>query len=177
MCLFFDDNYSAVQNSPFFHELPCARESYVCKDNRGGAEGTAWGRHDDWPWADVCHYPSVLPGWPGSRWRIALPNMDSPTSTRFLDIGAHYGDKLKLPITKHNISKSKREALHECMELQGNFSSLAREALRHVLASSDSAFDTSWNTAVLNYPGCPTRCFISLASHERKCSQRKLMYP
>lgn len=59
------------------------------------------------------------------------------------DIGALYGDKLKLPITKHNVSKSKSEALHECMKLQGNFSSLAREALRHVLAPSDSAFDTS----------------------------------
>lgn len=52
------------------------------------------------------------------------------------------GEKLKLPLTKHNISKSKRETLDECMKLQGNFSSLARDPLWHVLAPSDSAVDT-----------------------------------
>ncbi|KAM3402655.1 hypothetical protein ACQJBY_006480 [Aegilops geniculata] len=52
------------------------------------------------------------------------------------------GEKLKLPISKHNIAKSKREAIHVCMKLQGNFSSLARDALWHVLAPSDSAFVT-----------------------------------
>lgn len=51
------------------------------------------------------------------------------------------GNKLNLPLTKHKVSKTKMEALHECLKLQGNLSALANEALSKVLAPSGSAFE------------------------------------
>ena len=40
-----------------------------------------------------------------------------------------------------NISKTKNDALHECLKLQGNLSELAHKALWKALAGSDSDFD------------------------------------
>lgn len=50
------------------------------------------------------------------------------------------GNKRNLPLTK-KVSKTKMEALHECLKLQGNLSALANEALSKVLAPSGSAFE------------------------------------
>lgn len=44
-------------------------------------------------------------------------------------------------IAQHTMSKAKREMLHECMKLQGNFSPHARDALWRLLAPSDSIFE------------------------------------
>lgn len=59
-----------------------------------------------------------------------------------LHIARHYDSiKLKLPLMKYNMmNKLKRQALHECLKLQGNTSTLAREALWAVLAPGDSYF-------------------------------------
>ena len=58
-----------------------------------------------------------------------------------LPMTRHYdGIKLKLPLTKHNMNKLKRQALHECLKLQGNTSTLAHKALWAVIAPSDSCF-------------------------------------
>lgn len=59
-----------------------------------------------------------------------------------LHIARHFdGEKLKLPLTQHNASKTKKDALHECLKLQGNFSAQAHKALWKVSAPSDSAFN------------------------------------
>uniref|UniRef100_A0A8R7PCW0 Uncharacterized protein n=1 Tax=Triticum urartu TaxID=4572 RepID=A0A8R7PCW0_TRIUA len=70
-------------------------------------------------------------GWPAVKenWRIKHdPTTDDILTADETDVCAsriarHFdGDKLKLPLTQHNTSKTKKDALHECLKLQGNFS-------------------------------------------------------
>lgn len=89
-------------------------------------------------------------GWPTSKdqWTLKFPSVTdtifshADTGGCVVHVSRHFdGTKLKLPLTKHNVSKTKREALYECLKLHGNFSSLANDAIWKVLAPSDSAFD------------------------------------
>ncbi|XP_044422231.1 uncharacterized protein [Triticum aestivum] len=86
-------------------------------------------------------------GWPtqDGQWATKYPvvaedNFDTQeTGACVLHIARHYdGQKLKIPLTKYNVGKTKRQALHECVKLQGNSSKLAHEALWTVLAPTDS---------------------------------------
>lgn len=91
-------------------------------------------------------------GWPTSKggWTVKFMPVSDNIVTRdetgacIIHIARQFdGEKLKLPITKHNIAKVNREAVHQCMKLQGKLSSLAGDALWHVLAPSDSPFDST----------------------------------
>ncbi|XBJ07279.1 hypothetical protein VPH35_012832 [Triticum aestivum] len=82
------------------------------------------------------------------RWTIQFPALADSIFSRketgacVVFITRHFdGKKLKIPLTKHTMSKAKREMLHECMKLQGNFSPHARDALWRLLAPSDSIFE------------------------------------
>lgn len=82
-------------------------------------------------------------------WGIKYPPLTDTTFSRdetgacVVHIAWHSdGEKLKLPLTKHNVLKAKMDALHESMKLYGNFSTLAHDALWKVLALPDSAFET-----------------------------------
>lgn len=77
-------------------------------------------------------------GWPtqDGQWVTKYPVIAEEnfsrdeTSACVLHICRHYdGVKMKIPLTKYNAGKTKRQALHECVKLQGNSSKLAHEAL------------------------------------------------
>lgn len=53
----------------------------------------------------------------------------------------HDGEKLHIPITKNNITKTKKFFLQEVMKLQANSSSLPADALWSVHAPSDGFED------------------------------------
>ncbi|EMS59894.1 hypothetical protein TRIUR3_16939 [Triticum urartu] len=88
-------------------------------------------------------------GWPvvEDNWRTVFPAL---TDTNFckeesgiavVHIARHYdGRKMMLPLTKPNLAKTKKQALFECLKLQGNQTSKAGDALWAALAPSDSCF-------------------------------------
>ncbi|KAF7003202.1 hypothetical protein CFC21_018562 [Triticum aestivum] len=76
-------------------------------------------------------------GWPtqGSQWVTKYPVVAEESFTRdetggcVLHAIRHYdGSKLKIPLTKYNADKTKRQALHECLKLRGNSSKLVHDA-------------------------------------------------
>ncbi|KAM3401014.1 hypothetical protein ACQJBY_005684 [Aegilops geniculata] len=79
-------------------------------------------------------------GWPteDGYWSTIDPVVASKsfakedTGACILHIARHYDRiKLKIPLTKYNVNKFKKQALHECLKLQGNTSTLASHSGRY----------------------------------------------
>ena len=103
----------------------------------------AWKLHD----ALLICLNEYYAGWPVRKdgWKVTFPALADSIFSRnetgacVIHIALHFdGKKLKMPLTKHTISKVKWETLYECMKLQGNFSPHARDALWRLLAPSDN---------------------------------------
>ncbi|XBH69523.1 hypothetical protein VPH35_097373 [Triticum aestivum] len=107
----------------------------------------AWKLHD----ALFNCFAEYYAGWPVKKdaWKLKFLALADSIFNRnesgacAVHITRHFdGKKLKIPLTKHTISKTKRETLHECMKLQGNFSSHVRDVLWRLLAPADSMFES-----------------------------------
>lgn len=89
-------------------------------------------------------------GWPTPKesWTTIFPRFLDTTVSRDESgicalhiIRYHDGDKIRIPITKNTLTKTKKSALQDVLKLQGNRSSLPADAIWSVFAASDGFED------------------------------------